>query len=135
MSTGTAKPTPSPPPLVDLICELIPSTRPAPLSSGPPELPGLMAASVWIALPIVKAVSDSMLRSMAETTPTDSDWRSPKGLPMAATGWPTIRSSECPSSSGVSLSPAGSTLISATSAFGSSPMISAGTRLPSENST
>ena len=48
-----------------------------------------MAASVWIALPIWKAVSDSMLRSSAEITPTESDCCSPKGLPIAATGSPT----------------------------------------------
>ena len=30
-----------------------PSTWPAPSSSGPPELPGLIAASVWIAPVIV----------------------------------------------------------------------------------
>ena len=30
------------------ICELMPITRPAASSSGPPELPGLIAASVWI---------------------------------------------------------------------------------------
>ena len=32
------------------IAELIPITSPAALTSGPPELPGLIAASVWIAL-------------------------------------------------------------------------------------
>ena len=45
-----------------------------------------MAASVWIALPISNAVSDLMLRSSAEITPTESDCCSPKGLPIAATG-------------------------------------------------
>ena len=30
---------------------LTPTTRPAESSSGPPELPGLMAASVWMAPP------------------------------------------------------------------------------------
>ena len=49
VSTGTAKPTPSPPPPVDRICELIPITRPRASTSGPPELPRLIAASVWIA--------------------------------------------------------------------------------------
>ena len=33
---------------VDSICELTPITWPAALNSGPPELPGLIAASVWI---------------------------------------------------------------------------------------
>jgi hypothetical protein len=41
---------------------------------------------------------------------------------------------EVPSSSGVSESPSGSTLSRATSALGSTPTISACTRLPSENS-
>lgn len=32
---------------------LTPTTRPAESSSGPPELPGLMAASVWMAPPML----------------------------------------------------------------------------------
>ena len=67
----------------------MPSTRPSASSSGPPELPGLMAASVWIASPISNCVSDSIVRSSAEITPVESDWRSPNGLPIAATGSPT----------------------------------------------
>ena len=102
----------------------MPSTRPRASSSGPPELPGLIAASVWIASPIPKRVSDSMLRSTAEITPTESDWRSPNGLPMAATGSPTVMLAELPRRSGVSDRPAGSTFSSATSAFRSSPTIS-----------
>jgi hypothetical protein len=80
-------------------------------------------------------VSDSIVRSSAETTPVESDWRSPNGLPIAATGSPTEIDSDSPSRSGVSDSPSGSTFSSATSAFGSWPTILAGTRLPSENST
>jgi hypothetical protein len=80
-------------------------------------------------------VSDWIVRSRADTTPIDSDWRSPKGLPIAATGSPTLSDAETPSLSGVSERPCGSTLISATSAFGSCPTTWAGTRLPSENST
>ena len=30
------------------ICELMPTTSPFRLSSGPPELPGLIATSVWM---------------------------------------------------------------------------------------
>ena len=48
MVLGTAKPTPSLPPLWLAIWELIPITAPEESSSGPPELPGLIAASVWI---------------------------------------------------------------------------------------
>ena len=53
---GTAKPMPTlPPPLPPVaICELMPITRPAASSSGPPELPGLIAASVWMTSSIVK---------------------------------------------------------------------------------
>ena len=36
------------------ICELIPITLPWALISGPPELPGLIGASVWITLSIEK---------------------------------------------------------------------------------
>ena len=58
-SMGIAKPRPIDPP--SLLCpkgvlepvvrieELMPTTRPARSTSGPPELPGLMAASVWTA--------------------------------------------------------------------------------------
>ena len=95
----------------------------------------MIAASVWIASPIWKRVSDSMLRSIAEITPTESDWRSPNGLPIAATGEPTARVLEEPSDSGVSCRPLGSTFSSATSALGSSPTTLAGTRSPLENST
>ena len=54
VSTGTAKPIPTlpPVPLPVAIWELIPTTRPRASSSGPPELPGLSAASVWITLSI-----------------------------------------------------------------------------------
>ncbi len=39
---------PSEPPLLLKIAELIPAILPSMVSSAPPELPGLMAASVWI---------------------------------------------------------------------------------------
>ena len=87
----------------------MPSTRAPASSSGPPELPGLIEASVWIAPSIWNLVSDSTERSVAETTPTESDCCSPKGLPIAATGWPTTRSWSSPSFSGCSSKPSGST--------------------------
>ena len=59
MLIGTAKAIPTlpsaPSPAVS-ICELMPITRPAASSSGPPELPGLIGASVWITLSIAEAV-------------------------------------------------------------------------------
>ena len=109
----------------------MPSTRPRASSSGPPELPWLIAASVWIAPTVAKPVSDSIERSSAEMTPTDSDCSSPNGLPIAATGAPTTRSPAEPSGSGRRVRPVGSTFSSATSANGSKPTIFAGTWLPS----
>ena len=55
-----------------------------------------MAASVWIASPIWKSVSASIVRLVAETTPTESDCSSPNGLPIAATGSPTRTPAELP---------------------------------------
>ena len=53
--------------------ELMPTTRPARSTSGPPELPGLMAASVWITSVYVRTPkfgsSTSITRSSAETIP------------------------------------------------------------------
>ncbi len=44
---GIAKPIPSTL-LFAIFEEVMPMTSPLPLSSGPPELPGLIEASVWI---------------------------------------------------------------------------------------
>ncbi|GJD81426.1 hypothetical protein NBEOAGPD_4674 [Methylobacterium gregans] len=45
---GTAKPMPTEPPVGERIAVLMPMTSPFMLNSGPPELPLLMAASVWM---------------------------------------------------------------------------------------
>ena len=50
---GTAKPTPALEPEFVWIWSFRPSTCPSASSSGPPELPGLIAASVWMAFVIV----------------------------------------------------------------------------------
>ena len=47
-SMGMAKPAPSLPPLREKMEALIPMTCPRAFTSGPPEFPGLMDASVWI---------------------------------------------------------------------------------------
>ena len=80
------------------ICALIPITRPRASNSGPPELPWLIAASVWIASTRLYCdVRESIERSVAETTPTLSELTFPNGLPIAATGWPTFTWLESPS--------------------------------------
>jgi len=48
VSIGIAKPTPLPPPVWLAIAVLIPMTRAFVSASGPPLLPVLIGASVWI---------------------------------------------------------------------------------------
>ncbi len=50
VSDGTAKPMPMEPPEGEMMAVLMPTTSPCMLKSGPPELPRLMAASVWMKL-------------------------------------------------------------------------------------
>ena len=92
-----------PPPVA--IWELTPITRPAASSSGPPELPGLSAASVWITSSIANPLGAVIRRCSAETTPVVSVRSSPNGLPIATAGSPTCTSEESPSSSGCSSGP------------------------------
>ena len=111
VSIGTAKPTPTlPPEPAVAIWELIPITRPAASISGPPELPGLIAASVWITLSIEKPLGAVIRRCLADTTPVVSVRSSPNGLPIATVGSPTCTDAESPSSSGCRSSPSGSTV-------------------------
>jgi hypothetical protein len=51
----------------------MPITLPAESISGPPELPSLMAASVWMPFEMVAPLGDCRLRSVAETTPAVSE--------------------------------------------------------------
>src|SRR3954454_15008530 len=124
VDTGTAKPTPAlESPLSVLIWELTPITWPRPSSSGPPELPGLIAASVWIALAIGKPLGDWIVRPRAETTPTVTVPASPNGEPMAIAWSPGASEFESPSASGFRppLTLPGSILSTARSDDGSLP--------------
>ena len=135
MSTGTAKPTPTLPPPDERIWELIPITRPRASSSGPPELPRLIAASVWIASLIEKSVSASIVRSLAEI---DADRQRVLLAERAADRrdrLADLSAPVCPRSAGRASRPVGSTFSSPTSAFGSKPTIFASTWLPSANWT
>jgi hypothetical protein len=84
-SIGMAKPIPALVPDGDRIAVLTPITRPAESSSGPPELPGLMAASVWITLVISRPALVGRRRLSALMMPVVSVWSSPNGLPIANT--------------------------------------------------
>src|SRR5579859_4621719 len=92
------------------------------LTSGPPELPGLMAASVcmndWNWRP------PGRLRPLAETMPAVTVASRSNGLPMASTQSPTLILSESPRRAAVSgWSLGGSILITARSVSRSTPMI------------
>src|SRR3954447_342453 len=130
---GIAKPRPIEPPWVppivelsERIEELIPITWPDMFTSGPPELPGLIAASVWIAGYVVvwsacgacgaccwrpngsscepwspSEEATDTARSSALTMPLVTVAPSPNGDPMATTPSPTFRSEDLPISAGV----------------------------------
>ena len=64
--TGTAKQIPCAPAITAV---LMPITRPRESTSGPPELPGLSAASVWITPSMSRPDWARMLLPSALTTP------------------------------------------------------------------
>ena len=108
----------------------MPTTAPRLSRSGPPELPGLIDASVWTnssygPLP--------MKRSLALTIPVVTVWSRPNGLPIAITGSPTWSRSESPSGSTGRV--AASILSSARSVGGSVPTTRAACSLPRERRT
>jgi hypothetical protein len=75
----------------------MPTTWPSRLSSGPPELPGLTAASTWIRPVRVCPLGSVNDRPSAETTPELIESASPNGLPTANTSLPTRSSPGLPS--------------------------------------
>ncbi len=113
---GIANPIPWPP---LIIAVLIPTTSPWVLSSGPPEFPGLMDASVWIRSPVGSAPGRST-RPVALITPRVTVLSSPKGFPTAIAHSPTLIFVESPSTATGSLRD-GLILRRATSVRGSAP--------------
>ena len=87
MEAGTAKPTPAEEPEREKMAVLMPMTSPSMSTKGPPELPGLMAASVWMKEP--ESEMPVSVRFRAEMMPLVTVWPTPKGLPMARTRSPT----------------------------------------------
>ena len=82
------------------IAVLMPITAPVESTSGPPELPGLIAASVWMAS-ITASASDSPAssrtgRSSALTMPWVTVPARPSGEPMAITASPTASPADDP---------------------------------------
>ena len=66
-----------------MIAVLMPISSPRRLTSAPPELPGLIEASVWMKSSYPSG--DRPLRPSALTMPEVTVWPMPKGLPMAMT--------------------------------------------------
>ena len=118
---GIANPSPSFPPDCDRIKVFTPTTSPSTFTSGPPEFPGLIGASVWM---YIIGESGSVWRATAETTPMVTVLRNPPGLPKAKTisPWPSFRYVASASAGRLSAS----TLISARSISLDTPTIRAG---------
>ena len=76
---------------------LMPITSPREDTSGPPELPGLSAASVWITSSISRPVRARSDRPSAEITPAVTVDSKPSGLPIATASWPRRSFLESPS--------------------------------------
>src|SRR5215831_14590825 len=100
---------------VDL--ELIPTTSPLRLNSGPPELPGLIATSVWMNGTKFSCGND---RPFALTIPAVTVFSNPNGEPMATTHSPTLSLLGSPNRT--AWSPDASILIRPTSVRRSTPM-------------
>ena len=108
------------------------------LTSAPPELPGLIAASVWMAsstvfwLPVSPVVDTGRLSAL--TMPVVTVPARPSGEPTAITGWPTRRLADDPRLIGVSPDTP-CTRTTAMSVVGSAPTTVNGAVRPSENVT
>ena len=94
--TGIEKPTPIDPPSAPVvaIAELMPISWPCMSTSGPPELPGLIAASVCSAFSTVESFATRSPptltgRLIALMIPVVTVPPSPSGEPNATTCWPT----------------------------------------------
>ena len=86
ISLGTAKPMPTDPPVGDTMAVFTAITSPSRLKVGPPELPGLIGAS------ICRKSSNGpapMSRPRADTIPAVTELPSPNGLPAARIQSPT----------------------------------------------
>ena len=108
------------------MAELMPTSLPSRSSSGPPELPGLIAASVWMKSWIMSSFapgSRTPARLLADTMPLVTVLVNPNGEPMATTQSPTSSASESPNGTVGSFSPLSTSLsrITARSVSGSRP--------------
>jgi hypothetical protein len=78
MAEGMAKPMPTLPPDFEKIAVLMPVSRPCMSTSAPPELPGLIAASVW--MKDCASPTPTCVRASAEMMPCVTVWPTPNGI-------------------------------------------------------
>ena len=97
---GTAKLIPADWPTWLMIAVFMPITSPREFSSGPPELPGLIAASVWMIPLIIRPFLALSERSRLLMIPVVRVRSRPNGLPRARIFWPTSSCDESPSATG-----------------------------------
>ena len=117
---GIAKLNPAPGP--DLIRVLIPITSPLLFNNGPPELPGFIAASVWINSNFLSYIPncETFLFKLL-IIPRVTVFSSPKGLPTAIAQSPTLIFVESPNFA-IGQGPFPSSLITAKSVSKSCPI-------------
>ena len=102
----------------------IPITRLWMSTSAPPELPGLIAALVWIIIGNVTLLSSCTASRKALTIPSVTLDRSPSGLPIAIARSPTSSFDESANVAGLRRAP--ETLITARSSGANEPISLAG---------
>ena len=110
------------PPDGEMMAVLMPTTSPCMLNSGPPELPRLIAASVWMKS---SYGPELMSRLRAEMMPTVTVPPRPNGLPIAITQSPMRIELELPNFTDFSFFSFGSTFSTAMSVLVSLPTNSA----------
>src|SRR5262249_49753426 len=132
---GIANPTPSLPPESLSIWAFTPMTCAWSSSSGPPELPWLIAASVWIESSIAKLFGEVICRCSALTIPAVTVSASPNGEPIATTLSPTWTLFGSPTVRGERTEEGASTLSTARSVDASVPTTCALYELPFQNVT
>ena len=103
------------------IAVFMPISRCCVSNSGPPELPGLIAASIWMIERIIRRLRLGIERLRLEMMPVVSVRSRPNGLPMAYTRCPTRSPLESPITTGSSRFAGASIFNTAVSLVGSTP--------------
>ena len=93
--TGIQKPIPSYP-SAEIFTFGTPTRQPDASTRAPPELPGLIAASVWIRVIVTESTDSLRSRPLIIPLVTEPANSIPPGLPIATTVWPKTSFDESP---------------------------------------